>query len=197
VIGYDEAGLTHGGGHAQRIRVWGVTGGTSGGVYQRVPVTAGQSYAVSVWAYAEDGSSTCYLGVDPAGGTNVNSGVSWSSGTANVGWVQQSWAGAATGNYLTIYLKVESSDGNKRNGYFDEVSSGGGGQSMRLSVQRSGELLMLSWPECPAAHLERADSLVSPVSWATVTNPPTTDGGQKSVTHMPTSTEGYFRLVLE
>ncbi len=68
---------------------------------------------------------------------------------------------------------------------------------MRLSVQRSGEMLMLSWPECPAAHLERADSLVSPVSWTTVTNPPTTGGGQKSVTLMPTGNAGYYRLVLE
>jgi hypothetical protein len=196
VVGYDETGIVHGGAHSQRIRV-SSTGATSGGVYQRVPVTAGNAYAVSVWIYADTALTSCYLGVDPAGGTNTNSGVEWSSATTNVAWVQKTWTGSATANYLTVFYKVATPDSVKRNGYFDDATPAGSGGTLHLTAQRNGAALTLSWPECPAAHLERANALTAPIGWATATNQVTTGGGQKSVTLTPTASAGYFRLVVE
>jgi hypothetical protein len=196
VIGYDETGIVHGGAHAQRIRV-SSTSATSGGVYQRIPVTAGALYSVSVWIYADTALTSCYFGVDPAGGTNAESGVVWSTATTNVAWVQKTWVGTATANYITVFYKVATPDSVKRNGYFDDATPAGSGGTLQLTAQRNGTDLTLLWPECPAAHLERAETLTSPVSWTTATNQVTTGGGQKSVTLTPTANAGYFRLVLE
>jgi hypothetical protein len=193
-IGYDETGIIHGGGHSQRLRVGG-TNATAGGVYQRVPATAGQLYSVSVWTYAGDTSSSCYLGVDPAGGTNGNSGVTWSSVNTNAVWVQKTWEGIATSSYITIFFKVASPDNVKRNGYFDDVIPSPG--SPWLVAQRNGDVLTLSWPACPGARLERADRLTAPMGWATATNQINTAVGRKSVTLSPTESAGFFRLVLE
>ncbi len=192
VIGYDETGITHGGGHSQRIRVWGGAGGTSGGVYQRIPVNAGIPYSISVWMYAEDSATACSLGVDPAGGTNAASGVVWSSTSTNVSWVQRTLAGTTIANYLTVFLKVASSDANKRNGYFDDAVPSV--QLLQLMVQGSGNNLVFTWPECPNALLQRTASLATP-TWTTVTNQAAVAGGQKSLTLMPTGDVGWFRLV--
>jgi GH25 family lysozyme M1 (1,4-beta-N-acetylmuramidase) len=197
IVGYDEPDIVHGGAHSQRIRVSGGANGSSGGVYQRVPVIAGQPYLIGVWIYAGDSDSACSMGVDPAGGTNPASGVTWSSVTTNVAWVQATWAGIATANYLTVYLKVASTDSNKRNGYFDDAGSDGSAEGLQLTVERTSDSLTLSWPQCPASQLERADSLDAPVTWTAVTNQATVIGGQKSVTLSPTGSAGYFRLVLE
>jgi len=196
VIGYDETAITHGGGHAQRIRVWGGASGTAGGVYQRVPVTVGQAYSVSVWTYAGDNLTTCSLGVDPTGGID-GTGVIWSAGSTNTAWVQQTVAGVATGFYITIYLKVATPDDAKRNGYFDDVTPGSSSGSFQLMAQHDGNDLILIWPECPNAHLECTDSLSQPVTWNTVTNEATVNGGLKSVTIAPTGEAGYYRLVLD
>jgi hypothetical protein len=196
-IGYDETTITHGGGHAQRIRVWGVTNSTSGGVYQQLPATVGQPYTVSVWVYAADNSSACALGVDPAGGTNATSGVIWSSTTTNVSWVQKTLTGTATANHLTVFYKVASSDTNKRNGYFDDAMPASLTAPLQLVAQRNGEALVLTWPECPGARLEQADTLTAPVSWATATNQINVVGGQKTVTLTPSDNAGFFRLALE
>ena len=123
--GYDETAITHGGAHAQRISVSGGTNGASGGLYQRVPVLAGQTYTASVWMYAGDALTSCYLGVDPAGGTNPNTGVTWSPATTSWAWEQKTWTGTATADHLTVYLKVASADGVERNGYFDDAIPGG------------------------------------------------------------------------
>jgi hypothetical protein len=197
VIGYDEPSITHGGAHAQRIRVWGGTNGTSGGVYQRIPTAAGQPYTVSVWMYAGDALTACSLGVDPSGGINANSGVTWSSVTTNVAWVQKTWVGTATTNYLTVYYKVASADNVKRNGYFDDATLRGATAPLRLVAQQNGDSLTLTWSECPGARLERAGSLTTSVSWVTATNQVSIIGGQKTVTLTPTGGAGYFRLVLE
>jgi hypothetical protein len=197
VNGYDETGIVHGGAHSQRLRVSG-TGATAGGVYQRVPVTNGNPYAVSVWIYADTALTSCYLGVDPAGGTNASSGsVSWSSATTNVAWVQKSWVGTATANWLTVFYKVATPDNVKRNGYFDDATPSGSGGPPQLLVQRNGNDLKLLWPECPAAHLELTTSLTPSASWSTATNQITIAGGQKSVTITPTGNSGYYRLILE
>jgi hypothetical protein len=195
-IGYDETSIVHGGAHSQRIRI-SSTGATSGGVYQRVPVTVGTAYSVSVWMYADNPLTACSLGVDPAGGTNASSGVIWSSVSTNVAWVQKTWTGNATANYLTVFYRVSSPDSVKRNGYFDDGTPGGTSGAMQLQVQPNGNALTLTWPECPAAHLERAGSLSVPMSWATVTNQVSVNEGQKSVTVSPAESAGFFRLVLE
>ena len=123
--GYDETGTFHGGGHAQRIRVWNTNSAivsASGGVYQRVPVVPGITYTISTWIYALDTLSSCCLGVDPYGGTDPNSDVTWSSVHANASWVKKSVAATAQASYITVFFKVVSSDTNKRNGYFDDVT---------------------------------------------------------------------------
>lgn len=124
ITGYDETSVVHGGAHAQRIRVWNTNGGTTyAGVYQRVPVTAGVRYTNSVWMYAYDTNSYCYLGVDPTGGTDPTSAnIAWSSGYNGVAWTQRTWSGIAQGDYLTVFLRVRATDKNKRNGYFDDVT---------------------------------------------------------------------------
>ncbi len=197
VTGYDETGITHGGGHAQRIRLSGGVYGTSGGVYQRVPTTAGLAYTVGVWIYAGDALTSCSLGVNPAGGTNANSGVTWSTSTTNVAWVEKTVTVTATSNYITIFYKAASSDSIKRSGYFDDAMPARATAPPRLVAQRNGNTLTLTWPECPGARLEQAGSLSAPISWTTVTNQVSTVGGQKSVTLTPTGSAGYFRLVLE
>jgi hypothetical protein len=196
VIGYDETGIVHGGVHSQRIRV-SSTSASAGGVYQRVPVTAGSAYTVSVWLYADDPLTACSLGVDPAGGTNTSSGVTWSSGSSSTAWVQRSWTGNATANYLTVYYRVSSPDNVKRNGYFDDGTPAASGGAPQLQVAGNGDSLALVWPECPAAHLERAESLTLPISWSAVTNQVSVAGGQKTVTLTPSGSAGYFRLVME
>jgi len=160
-------------------------------------VTMDQSFSIGVWTYAGDNLTTCSLGVDASGGTNAGSGVTWSAGSSSTSWVQQAVAGVATAGYITIYLKVASADNEKRNGYFDDVTPGSASDSLRLAAQRKGNDLTLTWPECPDAHLERADSLLPPMNWSTVTNQPVVAGGQKSVTLPLTGAAGYFRLVLE
>jgi hypothetical protein len=199
VIGYDETGITHGGGHAQRIRVSGGVYGTSGGVCQRVPTTPGRSYTIGTWIYAGDALTSCSLGVAPSGGTNAASGVTWSTATTNVAWVHKSVTATATSNYITIFYKVASTDSMKRNGYFDDAASAGPGGPLLLLAQRNGNVLTLAWPECPGARLERADSLSGPIPWASVTNQISSVGGQKSVTvtPLPQSGAGFFRLVQE
>jgi hypothetical protein len=192
-IGYDETAITHGGMHSQRIRVWG-TNSTSGGVYQRLPMTVGQPYTVSVWVYAGDDLSACSLGVDPAGGTNATSGVIWSSATTNVSWVQKTLTGTATADHLTVFYKVASSDSNKRNGYFDDASPAGEAAPLQLLAQLNGNTLTLTWPQCPGARLERTESLAAPVSWTTDTNQVSTLGGRKSVTLSPQGGTACFRL---
>jgi hypothetical protein len=160
-------------------------------------VTAGQPYAVSIWIYAGDSLTACSLGVDPAGGTNAAGGVTWSSATTNVAWVQKTWAGTATANHLTVYYKVASSDSLKRNGYFDDAAPGSSTTPLRLSVQLNGNALTLTWPECPGARLEQAESLTSSVSWTTTTNRVSVTDGQETVTLTPTGSASFYRLVLE
>ena len=196
VIGYDETTLVRSGAHSQRIRVWG-TNPTAGGVYQRIPVTAGGAYAVAVWAWAADTTTACSLGVDPAGGTNANSpAVVWTEPSTNAAWTLHSWAGIATGHYLTVFLRVASADNQKRNGYFDDATPAPPTTPLQLLADFDGELLYLVWPECPKARLEWTADLLAP-AWTAVTNPVNALDGWKSIALPPTGNSGYFRLVAE
>jgi hypothetical protein len=198
IVGYDETVIVHGGLHSQRIRVSGGTSGSSGGVYQRLPVIPGNPYTVSVWIYAGDNQSLCYLGVDPTGGTNGNApSVVWSPVWTNTAWGQQTWSGTASSALLTVFFKVASTDTTKRNGYFDDATPFIAPGPPVLTSYRSGEDLVLSWPQCPPAHLEQTDNLSEPISWTPATNPVTYLGDQKIVTLTPTNGQRFFRLVLE
>jgi hypothetical protein len=195
VIGYDETGLVRSGGHAQRIRVWGGTNGSSGGVFQRVAVTPGAAYAVSFWMLAGDPLTACSLGVDPSGGTNaLASWVEWTPPSAETNWTLRTWSGVAAGSHLTVFLKVATSDNAKRNGYFDD---GPRADVLRLEVERNGDVITLRWPECPPARLEWTPSLTPPVTWSAVTNAVTTLDGQKQVSLPLSSSAGFFRLAGE
>ena len=195
VIGFDETAIVHGGAHSQRIRISGGANGSSGGVCQRLPVVPGNTYTISVWIYAGDDQSACYLGVDPAGGTNANAGVIWSSVTTNVAWVQKIWTGTPTAGLLTVYFKVASSDTTRRNGYFDDAAPGAS-TGPTLTLQRSDDSLILAWPQCPAARLEQTDNLTSAI-WTAPTNQVSFIGNQKTVTLSPTENAAFFRLVVE
>ncbi len=197
VIGYEENAIVHAGSHSQRLRVWGGATGSSGGVYQQVPVVTGEPYSLSVWLYAGDPLTACSFGVEPTGGVDPESGVIWSSPSTNVAWVQKTWTGTAGADYLTVFLKVSTTDDVKRNGYFDSIAPYGASAPVQLHSQWNGSTLTLLWPACPAAHLERTDSLELPASWNTVTNQPVASGGIKSVTLSPTGDAGYYRLLLE
>jgi hypothetical protein len=195
--GYDESAIVHGGSHSQLVRV-SSTGATSGGIYQRIPAISGNAYAVSVWIYAGDDQAACSLGVDPAGGTNATSGsVVWSSVATNVAWSQKTWTGTPTANLLTVFFKVVSADSNPRNGYFDDAAPSLSGGPPTLSCRRLGHLLILTWPQCPPARLERADNLTPPISWTPATNQVSLSGGQKRVVTPLTSNPAYFRLASE
>jgi hypothetical protein len=196
IIGYDETSIVHGGAHSQRIRI-SSPGANSGGVYQRVPATPGSAYSVSVWMYADDALTVCSLGVDPAGGTDPNSGVTWSSGSSSAAWVQKTWTGNATANYLTVYYRVSSPDNVKRNGYFDDGTPGASSGSLQLQAAGTGNALTLIWPECPNSRLEQAGSLTAPANWTTVTNQVSVIAGHKSVTLTPTESAAFFRLAAE
>ncbi len=123
ITGYDETSVIHGGVNSQRIRLWNTGGGTSyAGVYQQVAVQSGASYTNSVWMYAYDTSSYCYLGVDPTGGTDPTSGsIVWSAGYNGQAWVQRTWTGTAAADHLTVFYRVQATDNLKRNGYFDDA----------------------------------------------------------------------------
>ena len=142
--GYDETVTIHGGAHSQRIRVWN-TGGASGGVYQRIPATPGRSYSVSVQMWAFDTLSSCSLGVDPAGGTNPQSGVTWSSPSNSVSWVQKTWTGTAASNAITVYFRAASGDSNKRNCYFDDATLVSGATPMPPTITQQPSALSV----CP------------------------------------------------
>ncbi len=198
VIGFDETAIVHGGAHAQRIRISGGTNGSAGGVYQRLPVVPGNTYTVSVWIYAGDSQSQCYLGVDPTGGTNAAApSVVWSSVTTNVAWVQKTWTGTPASALLTVFFKVVSTDSTRRNGYFDDATPFIAPGAPPLLHFWDGATLTLSWPQCPPARLEWTPSLNEPVSWTPATNPVSYQGDYKTVTVSPSDAEGYFRLVLE
>lgn len=197
VVGYDETVIVHGGGHAQRIRIFG-TNATAGGTYQRIPTVAGLPCSVSIWTYADTPLTSCYLGVDPAGGTNALApGVTWTSANTNSAWVQKTWSGVATANYITAFLKVASPDTVKRNGYFDDAGPAVGPQSLTAQRHPDGLGFTLSWPECPNSQLERADGLNTPMNWSAVTNQVTASGGRKSVVITPAESTGFFRLHMQ
>jgi hypothetical protein len=197
VVGYDETGIVHGGAHAQRVRVWGGTNGSAGGVYQQVPVVNGQPFSVSLWMNAGEPLTACYLGVDAAGGTNAAGPVSWSPAVTNTAWELRTVNGVASADHLTVFCKVATPDNAKRNGYFDDASPASPSVPLPLSVQRSDTGLTLLWPECPNARLERAEMLGANAVWTTVTNVPAATAGWKRVTLPLTEEAGFFRLALE
>lgn len=198
VTGYDETTIVRSGAHAQRIRISGGTNGSSGGVFQRLPVIPGNPITVGVWIYAGDNQSRCYLGVDPTGGTNAAAlSVVWSSVTTNTAWVQKTWTGTPTSALLTVFFKVASTDSTRRNGYFDDAMPFIGPGAPSLIHAWDGTTLTLSWPQCPPAHLEWTASLNEPISWTPATNAVSYVGEQKTVTLTPSDSQGFFRLVLE
>jgi len=66
-----------------------------------------------------------------------------------------------------------------------------------LSVERNGDSLTLTWPECPPARLEQTENLTLPASWTSTTSQINVAGGQRIVTLSPTENLAFFRLVLE
>jgi hypothetical protein len=193
--GYDETAVVHCGMHAQRVCVQGgSTNGASGGIFQRVPVNPGQTYTFSVQAYAADSRAACSLGIDLVGGTNVNSGVIWSTATTNPAWVRKTWTGVAPGSFITVYCKVASADTNQHNGYFDGAMPT---EPMQLNVRLDPRTMSLTWPECPEAQLQQTSSLIGPINWTAVTNQPGVVDGQKQVILTPAGSAYYFRLVQE
>jgi hypothetical protein len=65
----------------------------------------------------------------------------------------------------------------------------------QLAVQLNGDALILTWPECPNARLQQANTLSSPLDWMTLTNQISVFDGQKTVTLTHLESAGLFRLI--
>ncbi|MDW8308677.1 MAG: SBBP repeat-containing protein, partial [Verrucomicrobiales bacterium] len=198
VTGYDETAIVRSGGHSQRIRISGGASGSSGGVFQRMPVIPGNPITVGVWIYAGDNQSRCFLGVDPTGGTNANAAsVVWSAVTTNTAWVQRTWTGTPSSALITVFFKVASTDTSRRNGYFDDATPFIAPGAPPLEHGWDGTTLTLRWPQCPPARLEWTPSLTEPITWSPATNAVSFIGDWKTVAITPSAEQGFFRLVLE
>jgi len=72
-----------------------------------------------------------------------------------------------------------------------------GAGAPKLAAQWNGNVLTLTWPECPVTRLEQTATLMPSASWTSITNGITTNAGQKSLVLSPTNSGSYFRLILE
>ena len=111
------------------------------GVYRHVPVAQGAIYDVHVFAHLyQYGGGMARLGVDPAGGTNPDAAV-WSQ-MADLGtWIELTNGGAATSNYITIFLEGQSLLDDNTNTYFDDLTvqvSGAGAIAAQPSIPTTG-----------------------------------------------------------
>ncbi len=111
------------------------------GVYRHVPVAQGAIYDVHVFAHLyQYGGGMARLGVDPAGGTNPDAAV-WSQ-MADLGtWIELTNSGAATSNYITIFLEGQSLLDDNTNAYFDDLTvqvSGVGAVAVQPSIPTTG-----------------------------------------------------------
>jgi hypothetical protein len=111
------------------------------GLYRYVPVAQGAIYDVHVFAHLYDlGGGMARLGVDPAGGTNPDVAV-WSQ-MADLGmWIELTNSGAATSNYITIFLEGQSLLDDNTNAYFDDLTvqvSGAGAIAAQPSIPTTG-----------------------------------------------------------
>jgi hypothetical protein len=111
------------------------------GVYRQVSVAQGQTYDVHVFAHLfQYGGGMARLGVDPAGGTNPDAAV-WSQ-MADLGtWIELTNGGAATSNYITIFLEGQSLMDDNTNTYFDDLTvqvSGAGAIAAQPSIPTTG-----------------------------------------------------------
>ncbi len=113
------------------------------GVYRHVPVAQGEIYDVHVFAHLYDlGGGMARLGVDPAGGTNPDAAV-WSQ-MADLGvWIELTNSGAATSNYITIFLEGQSLLDDNTNAYFDDLTvqvsgAGAGAVAVQPSIPTTG-----------------------------------------------------------
>ena len=96
----------------------------SGGVYQRVAVTAGSSYKATVWSRIYHGdnsidSAQSRVGIDPNGGTNPNNtSIRWSVRDVEPAQYASSWRQltsptvSSTSGYVTIFLDFKQYDTN-------------------------------------------------------------------------------------
>jgi hypothetical protein len=111
------------------------------GIYRHVPIAQGQIYDIHVFAHLyQYGGGMARLGVDPAGGTNPGAAV-WSQ-MADLGvWIELTNGGAATSNYITVFLEGQSLMDDNTNAYFDDLTmqvSGAGAVAVQPSIPTTG-----------------------------------------------------------
>jgi hypothetical protein len=111
------------------------------GVYRPIPISPGETYDVHVFAHLfQYGGGMARLGVDPAGGFNPDAAV-WSQ-MADLGtWIELTNGGAATSNYITIFLEGQSLMDDNTNAYFDDLTvqvSGAGAVAAQPSIPTTG-----------------------------------------------------------
>jgi hypothetical protein len=111
------------------------------GIYRHVPIPQGETYDVHVFAHLfQYGGGMARLGVDPAGGTNPDAAV-WSQ-MADLGvWIELTNSGAATSNYITIFLEGQSLLDDNTNTYFDDLTmktTGTGAIAAQPSIPTTG-----------------------------------------------------------
>ena len=111
------------------------------GIYRPIPIAPGETYDVHVFAHLHKyGGGMARLGVDPAGGFNPDAAV-WSQ-MADLGvWIELTNGGAATSNYITIFLEGQSLLDDNTNAYFDDLTvqvSGAGAIAAQPSIPTTG-----------------------------------------------------------
>jgi hypothetical protein len=96
------------GAYAQRV--YSSNGANTGGIYQQVSVTPGQSYTFSVYVRTSNANvMEGYLGIDPNGGINYNAvPAQYKDFTSYTTWSQQRVTVIPTGNTVTVFLYARS-----------------------------------------------------------------------------------------
>jgi hypothetical protein len=107
----------------QRSQCISLNGAFRAGIYQEVGANIGWDYQVKAnYHLDERGGGTCFLGVDPTGGTDPESAdVVWSQGNEQHDWASIVVRVTAAQRSITIFLQAES-DENGGAAYFDDVA---------------------------------------------------------------------------
>lgn len=109
------------------IRIFNRRGAICQGFMQRLGTAPGTPVTAAVWAHGGSTDTEVAVGVDPTGGTDINSpNVQWSS-TNSTDWTYLSKTVTAGGSSATMFLRVKSTSSASYDGYhvacFDDASA--------------------------------------------------------------------------
>ncbi len=92
------------------LRIFNRRGCASKGMMQRLATQPGTPITFTAWAYGNEYGTQTQIGVDPSGGTDINSpDVVWSA-AAGASWTQLTASTTADASYATVYLRMKNTD---------------------------------------------------------------------------------------